>query len=133
MLLPVLTYGSEPRFIDTAVTARITAFYNSRVRSMYRLTRLRQRDLHVDSTALLRRLRIQPVHFILRRRQLKWYGDVARYANRKAPWGFGESSPIWSPIYRLPHIMGLWGVNRKDGELMMLCQKAALDKSVGQL
>ena len=35
-------------------------------------------------------------------------------------------------LQRLPHIMGLWGVNRKDGELM-LCQKAALNKSVGQL
>ena len=73
--LPVLLYGSESWFIDAAVTARITAFYNGRVtcrvRSMCRLTRLRQRDLHADSTELLRRLRIQPVHLLLSRRQLQ--------------------------------------------------------------
>ena len=31
---PVLLYGSNPWFIDTAVIARITTFYNGRIRSM---------------------------------------------------------------------------------------------------
>ena len=72
---PVLLYGSESWFIDAAVTAR--TFHKGRVRSMCRLTRLRQRDLHVNSTELLQRLRIQPVNLlVLFQRQLQWYGDT---------------------------------------------------------
>ena len=92
VVLPVLLSW----FIDAAVAARTTAFYNGRVRSMCRLIRLRQRDLHVNSTELLRRLRIQPVHFFLRRRQLQWCGDIALMPATRLPRRMVFAVPIVS-------------------------------------
>ena len=52
---------------------------------MCRLNRLQVHERSIDPTQLLRRLRLQPIEYYIHRRQLRWFGDIARMHPSRLP------------------------------------------------
>jgi hypothetical protein len=84
---------------------------------MCRLNRFHVQERHIDTTQLLRKLHLQPIDYYIHRRQLRWFGDIARMHPSKLPRKMLLASPLSEGIkdkemfYSLP-----WGssVPRRD-------------------
>ena len=74
-MLPVLLYGSETWTLDSDLKRRIDAFGNKCLRRImgYRW------DDYVSNQRLLRETGSRPITCIVRQRQLRLYGHVARF------------------------------------------------------
>ena len=66
-LLPVLLYGCESRLVDAAALQRLVVFHNGCVRGICGINRRQAREGRITSIEL-RRLRLQPIEYYLRRR-----------------------------------------------------------------
>jgi hypothetical protein len=84
-VLPTLLFGCESWLLDSDSWKKLASFHNYCVRSMCRLNRLQVQERSIDSTQLLRKLHLQPIKYYIHRRQLRWYGDIARMPTSRLP------------------------------------------------
>jgi hypothetical protein len=84
-VLPTLLFGCESWLLDPGSWQKLRSFHHYCVRSMCRLNRLQVQERSIDSTQLLRKLRLQPIEYYIHRRQLRWFGDIARMHPSRLP------------------------------------------------
>jgi hypothetical protein len=84
-VLPTLLFGCESWLLDPVSWQKLTSFHHYCVRSMCRLNRLQVHERSIDPTQLLRKLRLQPIEYYIHRRQLRWFGDIARMHPSRLP------------------------------------------------
>jgi hypothetical protein len=84
-VLPTLLFGCESWLLDPGSWKKLTSFHHYCVRSMCRLSRLQVQERRIDSTQQLRKLHLQPIDYYIHRRQLRWFGDIARMHPSRLP------------------------------------------------
>ena len=84
-MLPVLLHGCESWLVDTAAPQRLVVFHNGCVRGVCGINRRQVREGRITAIEMLRRLRLQPIEYYLRRRQFRWLGNIARMPVSRLP------------------------------------------------
>jgi hypothetical protein len=84
-VLPTLLFGCESWLLDPGSWQKLASFHHYCVRSMCRLNRFQVQERSIDSTHLLRKLHLQPIDYYIHRRQLRWFGDIARMHTSRLP------------------------------------------------
>ena len=97
VVLPILLYGCESCRLDSAGLHKLAMFHHYCVRVMCGINRRHTYEKHITTDSLLRRLRLQPIEYYLRRRQLRWYGEIARMPLDRLPRRIFSAVPIAEP------------------------------------
>lgn len=118
LVLPVLLYGSETWTLSSDLKRRIDAFGNKCLR---RVMGYRWFDF-VSNQRLLRETDSRPITCIVRQRQLRLYGHVARYpevdpAHRVVS---VRDNPVWRRPRGRPQLSWLEQVDESCGELLRM-------------
>ena len=84
-VLELLLHGSEAWTIKKALLRRLKNFHNACVRRMCRINRWHSREYRIRQTCLEKRLSLRPMDTVLRQKQLRWAGHVARMDGSRFP------------------------------------------------
>ena len=85
LVLNILMYGSEAWALTKALETRLERFHAGCVRAMCRVTRWQTWHHRIPQADLEARLGVQPISGMLRTRQLRWAGHVARMDFSRLP------------------------------------------------
>ena len=107
-VVTVLLHGCESWLITKTAMKSLQVFFNNCTRWMCGFNRLTAQQQGLTNNAILKRLRLQPLEFYLRRRQLRWLGSIARMSKRRLPRLLFAASPEvnGTPLNRSIHSGG---------------------------